>query len=111
MALLCRPLCWGRATVYVHHKPHRAPLGGRACSQSPEHTLTCMVFSHFAIYLKFMHVEHTKKFLLLQNMAKRLKKKIYYCTLVAIEINFIMHVEPLIILVKLQFKPILHVFL
>ena len=41
-------------------------------------------------------------------MAKQLKK-ICYCTLVAIEIKFIMHVEPLIILVTLQFKPILHV--
>jgi hypothetical protein len=58
MALRCRLLCWGRATAYVRHKPHTAPLWGRACSQNPEHTLTCMVFSHFAIYLKFMHVEH-----------------------------------------------------
>jgi hypothetical protein len=28
MALLCPPLCWGRATGYVHHKPHTAPLWG-----------------------------------------------------------------------------------
>jgi hypothetical protein len=50
--LLCRPLCWGRTTAYVHHRPHTVLLWGRACSQSPEHTLTCTVFSHFAIYLK-----------------------------------------------------------
>ena len=90
MALLCRPLCWGRATAYVHHKPHTTPLWGRACSQSPEHTLTCMVFSHFAIYLEFMHVEH-KKISVVAKCGKTVKKKIYYCTLVAIEINFIVH--------------------
>jgi hypothetical protein len=30
-------------------------------SQIPEHTLTRTVFSQFAIYLKFMHVEHIQK--------------------------------------------------
>ncbi len=30
MALLCRPLCWGCATAYVHHKPHTVPLWGCA---------------------------------------------------------------------------------
>jgi len=34
MALRCRPLCWGRATAYVHLKPHTAPLWGRACFRS-----------------------------------------------------------------------------
>jgi hypothetical protein len=65
MALRCRPLCWGCATAYVHHKPHTAPLWGRACSQNPEHTLTCTVsevtvtefspgkvlYQHVSIYL------------------------------------------------------------
>ncbi len=57
MALLCRRLCWRRATAYVHHKPHTAPFWGCACLQNPEHTITCTVFSQFAIYLKFMHIE------------------------------------------------------
>jgi len=59
-----------------------------------------------------MHVEYYKN-LKISVVAKygETVKKICYCTLVVIEIKFIMHVEPLIILVKLQFKHTLHVFL
>jgi hypothetical protein len=60
-----------------------------------------------------MHVEYYKnlKISVFAKYGETVKKKICYCTLVVIEIKFIMHVELLIILVKLQFKHILHVFL
>jgi len=60
-----------------------------------------------------MHVEYYKnlKISVVAKYGETVKKKSVTVHLVVIEIKFIMHVEPLIILVKLQFKHMLHVFL
>ena len=83
-------------SVRTPQAPHRAPLVTCVLAKpylSTEHTVRCMVLSYFAIYLKFMHAPRTLK-----------KNSVF-------EKYSEMHVEPLIILVTLQFKPILHVFL